>query len=535
MSRLPFESPNIQAAVSPISSRSSRELLNDRSVPSIPILDLPMADALPRDIEQYYYYGLPSCPRLVASSIARDWVPPDTHPRSKHIFPPSLNHPISSIWETHIVPAQCKALDELARGAVCFDFVRIGELQEDAPNILWIGVAPGSMSSEAGVEVIRSSQAILFANGIADVAVEIRETNIELLTEPALLDATSWSSTATRYADPFCSSIGTPISSRDTPHSLGTGGIYLHGSNEREANLLLTAGHVLATSAANSLRPNTLLGPEVSIYDNASYQRHLGNLQDSIVSAKAEMDNYSEQMSTETGDLLLEAGQKWDRASAEYNALTKLKEVLVRDWSRKEKQVLGHVFAYPPRAPHVGEYEYTEDWGLILVSHEKSGHQRLPNELNLRDDRDRSLARGHLHLEPQLASLRPGDVLPISGVVPRRELTAGELAVLKRGATTGLSVGVTWSPQSFVRLDFDNAWTRELPIVTVVARRGEHFVPPFSGRGDSGATVIDRSGRVCGILTAGALNAQGVDITYATPMWWLLERMRGFGLNVEDP
>jgi hypothetical protein len=51
----------------------------------------------------------------------------------------------------------------------------------------------------------------------------------------------------------------------------------------------------------------------------------------------------------------------------------------------------------------------------------------------------------------------------------------------------------------------------------------------FSEPGDSGSAIADIRGRIGGMLTGGAGKKKSPDITYATPFWWLLERIRANG------
>jgi hypothetical protein len=52
---------------------------------------------------------------------------------------------------------------------------------------------------------------------------------------------------------------------------------------------------------------------------------------------------------------------------------------------------------------------------------------------------------------------------------------------------------------------------------------------PFSAPGDSGSIVADGRGRVGGLITGGAGNTKFVDVTYATPLFWLLPRIKANG------
>ncbi|RBQ70424.1 hypothetical protein FVER53590_12237 [Fusarium verticillioides] len=58
---------------------------------------------------------------------------------------------------------------------------------------------------------------------------------------------------------------------------------------------------------------------------------------------------------------------------------------------------------------------------------------------------------------------------------------------------------------------------------------------PFSRQGDSGASVMGDDGRIAAILTAGAQGGnRGIRlVSYATPIEWLLEDIRGHGYDVE--
>jgi hypothetical protein len=48
----------------------------------------------------------------------------------------------------------------------------------------------------------------------------------------------------------------------------------------------------------------------------------------------------------------------------------------------------------------------------------------------------------------------------------------------------------------------------------------------FSSRGDSGSVVLDRIGRIVGIITGGAGPTDETDISYLTPYWWIEEQIK---------
>ena len=46
---------------------------------------------------------------------------------------------------------------------------------------------------------------------------------------------------------------------------------------------------------------------------------------------------------------------------------------------------------------------------------------------------------------------------------------------------------------------------------------------PFSDKGDSGAVVVDGLGRIGGMMTGGCRVTDSTDITYATPIEFIME------------
>ena len=93
------------------------------------------------------------------------------------------------------------------------------------------------------------------------------------------------------------------------------------------------------------------------------------------------------------------------------------------------------------------------------------------------------------------------------------------LLVIKNGLATGTTVGRANGLYSFTRVytEGEAALTSiETAILPYDKQRG-----PFSANGDSGAIILDRSGRIVALLTGGAGTHNKVDVTYGTPYWWL--------------
>lgn len=101
------------------------------------------------------------------------------------------------------------------------------------------------------------------------------------------------------------------------------------------------------------------------------------------------------------------------------------------------------------------------------------------------------------------------------------------LLVIKSGNATGVTIGRATGIFSFVRQYFSNnthQTSTEWAILPYDNKSGA-----FSASGDSGSIIADGLGRVGGILTGGAGKMASSDITYATPFFWLLPRIKQNG------
>ena len=101
--------------------------------------------------------------------------------------------------------------------------------------------------------------------------------------------------------------------------------------------------------------------------------------------------------------------------------------------------------------------------------------------------------------------------------------------VVKNGTATNATLGCANGAFSIVREYSMNTDTHstsmEWAIVNYDSESGA-----FSEPGDSGAIIADIRGRIGGLLTGGAGKTKSSDLTYATPFWWLLRRMKAGGL-----
>ena len=99
--------------------------------------------------------------------------------------------------------------------------------------------------------------------------------------------------------------------------------------------------------------------------------------------------------------------------------------------------------------------------------------------------------------------------------------------VLKNGAATGTTYGRLTGFESFTRTYKENGekeTSREIAVLPYSRKDGE-----FSAPGDSGSIVVDRDGRIVGMITggAGSRGSRGkTDVTYLTPYWVIEQEIR---------
>ncbi|KAJ4003297.1 hypothetical protein NW752_012243 [Fusarium irregulare] len=123
---------------------------------------------------------------------------------------------------------------------------------------------------------------------------------------------------------------------------------------------------------------------------------------------------------------------------------------------------------------------------------------------------------------PYLGSLNLGghtiDIGP--DTIPDEEIGLTEF-VMKYGAVTHYTLGKANAVKSVVRQatpDGQCHHSTEWGIVGI----GKAFSEP----GDSGSCVFNRHGQIGGMLTGGLGDDERCDITYVTPIHWLLEDIR---------
>ena len=134
-------------------------------------------------------------------------------------------------------------------------------------------------------------------------------------------------------------------------------------------------------------------------------------------------------------------------------------------------------------------------------------------------------------------------LLPLRGIItdelmhkPDMWDRVGEpcLLVVKSGNATGTTIGRANGIFSIVRDYFKDMSINQTSMEWAILNY-DSMSEVFSEPGDSGSAIADICGRIGGMLIGGSGNMKSSDMTYATPFWWLLERIRAKGFPNAHP
>ncbi|PBK83108.1 hypothetical protein ARMGADRAFT_679182 [Armillaria gallica] len=501
-----------------------------------------------------YYAGLPSFPVLVARTGTTPWkapTGPEAYRELKELCAVG-NHALKEAWEGNLALKLHALLDSMKVQWTSTDVVRIRNVGESsAPVILWIGVMPASLSCDDGVVVASKCRELLVEYNIADVDVEIRESVVTRSAGPKLFTSAYSFDSTEDVRDPLTTTLGLPICAQSTPWAEGTGGFFITEGRSTERLLLVTARHVLFTPDKNDnkhfeYKNDSQRRYNVTLFSDAAFNKYLGSIQTEI-GDKTFMAQYQERRIRAVEGKDDPAANKrqslqtrLDKMRRVMGGLNTFYQDVLTHWPTSENRVLGHVILSPPISVGSSSENYTEDWAVIEIDASKVNASNFNSnaiDLGARIPVG-EFARMMCPKNPH-SFLYPFDrLLRLQGTIPDEEMrhpTALDqkddpcLMVIKCGNTTSLTVGRANDICSYARIydDDDKAETsKEWAILPLASKSGA-----FSEKGDSGSVIVDGLGRIGGLLTGGAGTMASLDITYATPISFLLKRMQDNGLH----
>ncbi len=504
---------------------------------------------------KFYYAGLPSGPVLVARTGTTPWkapTGPEAYPKRKELCAVG-NHALKEVWEGNLTLKLHALLDSMKVKWTSTDVVRIRNVEESsAPVILWIGVIPASLSGDDGIVVASKCRELLVEYNIADVDVEIRESVVTRSAGPKLFTSAYSFDSTVDVRDPLTTTLGLPICAQSTSWAEGTGGFFITEGGSTERLLLVTARHVVFTPDKNDnkhfeYKNDSQHRYNVTLFSDAAFNKYLGSIQVEIED-KAFMAQYQERRirafegkDDPAANRARQSAQTGlDKVRKGMEKLKTFYQDVSTHWATSESRILGHVILSPPIRVGSSSENYTEDWAVIEIDASKVNASNFNGnaiDLGARipvGEFTRMMCPKNLH-----SFLYPLDrLLRLQGTIPDEEMrhpTALDqnddpcLMVIKRGSTTGLTVGRANDICSYARIYYDDdkaETSKEWAILPFDSKSGA-----FSEKGDSGSVIVDGLGRIGGLLTGGAGTTSSLDITYATPISFLLKRMQDNGLH----
>jgi len=185
----------------------------------------------------------------------------------------------------------------------------------------------------------------------------------------------------------------------------------------------------------------------------------------------------------------------------------------------------------------VGEHQFTEDWAIFDIDRAKLGDGFEGNKLDLGTKlspekfTELCFPRGDANWKFKYPHDR---LLPLVGLITDESMRApdmwgldGEpcLLVVKSGHATNTTLGRANGIFSVAREYFTDMSVNRTSMEWVIVNYDSKS-EVFSAPGDSGSIIADIHGRIGGMLTAGSGMTETSDMTYATPFWWILQRIR---------
>jgi hypothetical protein len=479
-------------------------------------------------------------------------------------------HKIGDVWEDELALKIHALLDEKEVDWTSTDVVRIGSVNEPEKNlnnvVLWIGVVPESLSYERGIDVaLRCKRVLVDDYGIEDVDVEIRTSRVvkAAVDRPRLFEPAPNSEDNEKTAgvtETLAYTLGIPICGRDTQGVEGTAGFFLNEKGEGEGDggrlLLVTARHAVLPDLDDDEDFECKEGPEereegkrhdVLVLNDGSFKKHVTAVEKEIWVRGVTIDWLKKRLLNVTERA--ENGrngvqQEGERVEKEAEVLTEYHEELLNHWTTDDSRVFGHVLYSPPMDVD-STSGYARDAAVIAVDPDKVDPASFPgNTIDLRGewrliDLGLMMPRNPKNVHPFSCPLFSRQ-LGLRGVVPEEEMRKPVdydedgnpcIAVLMRGATSGLKIGHANSIFSYTRDDkgrVSKQWPI-LPIPVALLRTKNYGQRSTFGKvGDSGAVVVDAVGRVGGIVACGAGDRKWeFDVTYVTPVGAVLDFIKG--------
>ncbi|KAG7439561.1 uncharacterized protein BT62DRAFT_1055711, partial [Guyanagaster necrorhizus] len=539
----------------------------------------PDAHAVSKEEAEFYYSGLHSEPRLLYRT-GKKWFPPrgpEAYRRLKELHP-VFNHPITTVWNNDLGWRVVKVLDThtihfTTIDVVRFRMVKFKEPPEDeedtdeerveanklviTPVTIWIGVFPESTSTTAAHDAAQDILALLKDYQITDVDVDFRQSFYTREASPQLLKPVSDLNPLVNVISPLTPTLGLCISTKARPDIQGTMALYLAEGGGSDNLLGLSCRHVLIGSKEANVdyichpsRPPK----EVILLGNRAFTNFINSIKLKVRGGGTAVEYWRKEIEwfkeDEKGTDAVDVEkakeyrimtQRWlDDTEEAMDALAVFLNEVNKDWKKLDNRILGHILCSPAISLGVSEQRFTEDWGIFKVNWAKLGDGFQGNKIHLGTKLSpvQFMCKYFPYEDPNWEFEYPGNrLLPLMGIIsddlmhtPDMWDSNGEpyLLVVKSGNATNTTIGRANGVFSIVRDYFQDMSINQTSMEWGIMNYDSES-EVFSEPGDSGAVIADIRGHIGGMLTGGSGMTTSPDMTYATPFWWLLERIKANG------
>lgn len=560
------------------SKRARKWSLNDKTLTSDinSQQDVEMGGPYKPDDEERdeYYFGLAGKPRLVARTSHNRWSRPEQtgawarQLRKRFAAVSKFQQPeIVARWTKDLGLALITALDDCSWSH--FFPIRIG--LEDAnpskfPTVLLIAVERDSLQWEEGVAIALECRRILQQFKIANIEVEIREGKYAPLAASvefeSQINTAAWTNgdcETNKLALPMLSSLGYPIAYAGDQTGQGSLGLHLRLGDENPAVYGLTCRHVVSNRrppdesykvSEGHNQQNKQYHVQASDVGFEDCLKRLQERQEQLAALISPFQNKKKLW--ETRYQYVEGFEERCLSDTEASRLAVLekrskynKDIIeaIGKISHKMDRQIGHLAFCPKMELSPDQPGYLKDWALIELDPNK--FSKAPDNKVFVGDKAMwsgfDWDNGFLQLHRKDPNLQSNH----------------SISVMKRGPKTGLTFGEVSSIEAVTRRP--NANTHITWGLLIVPSRDSL---KFSDKGDSGSSIFDETGAVVGLVNGssdgrpldtwrgipnvktypgGAVRPEdaedsltiaawpaGTDITFATPIQWVLEDIARF-------
>ncbi|KAH7334419.1 hypothetical protein B0J17DRAFT_733750 [Rhizoctonia solani] len=474
--------------------------------------------------QRLYYWGIRGfrgrCPKLIYRSSNDVFVPPsDPHQsiRAMELLPVYEHDKLhkDNLW-LKILLAIVGLLDKRKIKLTSIDLARFTwrELGTDpkiitTPPTIWVGVRADSLTGDVAYESCNEILNLLKENDITDIQVAYRESHTKLLVGPELFAPVDNYHHLKKVIGPLTTALGMSIAGLRTPHIQGTMGFFFRQDGKLHG---VTARHVLfPEEGAGPKKEVVVLGTKAfdDLLTTIQYQIHI--LEYTVTILRRQAEAYSEAVAHSGG-----------RASPEAAKL----------WQDLHDRVIGHVVWAPAISVSTPADGYMRDVCVIELDAEKFGDNFKGNVIDLDLEIQpgeficaicpRTWVGAQSEFDYPLDRLfRLRDIPSATEIIaPNNDVPVQYL--IKRGSTARTMIGRLNGFDSYERR---YNYLGHMDSIAMAIFSYDNQSGPFSMPGDSGADLADSGANFAGLITGGTGLTDWSDITYATPMDWLWNKV----------